>query len=53
MSFDTDAKIIFETIIDMMHIFNHVKTVFKSHVAMSKYMKGEEEFEWHKPQFLP
>lgn len=49
MPFDTAAKIIFETIIDMMHIFNHVKTVFNSHVAMSKYMKGEEELEWHKP----
>lgn len=45
MPFDTAAKIIFETIIDMMHIFNHVKTVFKSHVAMYKFMKGEEELE--------
>lgn len=49
MSFDTAAKIIFETINDTMYIFNHVKTVFKSHVAMPKCMKGEEELEWCRP----
>lgn len=46
MWFDTATKIIFETINDTMYIFNHVKEVFKSHVAMPKCVKDEEELEW-------
>lgn len=42
MSFDIAPKLIFETINNRMYIFNHVKAVFKSHVAMSKCVKGEE-----------